>query len=126
MPKLILMWKRFLANRSTRLPVGLAEFNAWADSIAELTGPIADEVSMKFALASILIHADAKHGALPKSYFVDRLIKSAANQVASQVFQDLKLAQDAAKKAAEAALVTPVAVTTPSESVAVDVQKTDN
>lgn len=48
---------------------------------------------MRFALASILIHADARHGSLPDKYFTDRLRKSAANQVSSQVFQDIKAKQ---------------------------------
>lgn len=96
-----LLLKRFLAYFPTQLPVGMFQFNTWADSIIELSGPIADKDSMLFALSSILIHADAKHGYLPKKYFVDRLIKSAANQVASQVFQDIKTKQQEAIKAAE-------------------------
>lgn len=87
----------------TRLPVGLTEFNTWADSIIELSGKYANEDDMKFALASMVIHADAKHGALPKNYFVVRLRKAACNQVASQVFQDIKKRQadELAKKQLE-------------------------
>lgn len=77
----------------TKLPVGTTEFEAWVDSIIELAGKYADRDSMKFAIASMLIHADARHGALSKQYFVTRLRKSAANQIASQVFQDLKQKQ---------------------------------
>lgn len=100
---------RFLSRFSTKLPVGVTEFDAWADSIIELSGPYADRDSMRFAIASILIHADSKFGALPKKFFIDRLRKSAANQIASQVFQDIK-----AKQAAP-----PIATTTgrlPSEN----------
>lgn len=103
--------KRILAYFPSRLPVGMTEFNTWADSIVELTGPLADKTSMMFALASILIHADSKHGALPKKYFVDRLIKSAANQVASQIFQDIKAEQELQKQQL-------TAEATPVESVA--------
>ena len=71
----------------------MTQFEAWSESILELSGPMADRDSMLFAVASILIHADSKYGSLPKSYFVNRLRKSAANQVASQVFQDIKVKQ---------------------------------
>lgn len=101
------------------LPTGMAEFTAWSDTIISLCGPFADKDSMIFALCSILIHADAKHGALPYSYFVDRLRKSAANQVASQVFQDIK-----AKQAAEAAK--QAEVTSQPEAVTSDDQQTKN
>lgn len=111
-----LLLKRILSYLPSKLPTGLSEFEAWVKSIMELTGQIADETSMKFALASILIHADAKHGSLPKKYFVNRLVKSAANQVASQVFQDIKTQQvaaqvEAAKSSAEVTAQTPEAVT---------------
>ena len=86
------------------LPVGATEFDTWATRLISQGGKYADEDSLRFALASILIHADAKHGALPDKYFTDRLRKSAANQVASQVFQDIKAKQAAelAAKQAEA------------------------
>lgn len=104
-------------NRPRKLPTGMTQFNAFKKRIFSKTGPIADETSMAFALASIVIHADAKHGALPDSYFVDRLIKSAANQVASQVFQDIKIQQAEEQKAAQEAANQPVEVTTTSEVV---------
>lgn len=82
----------------TKLPVGMTSFNEFANDIAVLTGPIADIDSMRFAIASILIHSDSKYGSLSKNYFVQRLRKSAANQVASQVFQDIKKSQADAQK----------------------------
>ncbi len=94
-------------NRPRPLPVGLKEFNEFADRIIKKSGNFADRMSMEFALASILIHADAKYGSLPDSYFIDRLRKSAANQVASQVFQNVKAEQ--AKQQAEATATTEVA-----------------
>lgn len=86
----------------TKLPVGTTEFENWVDSIIALSGSYADRDSMKFAIASMLIHADARHGALSKQYFVTRLRKSAANQIASQVFQDLKQKQAEATAKKEA------------------------
>lgn len=96
-----LLLKRLLSRIPTSLPVGLSEFETWSDSIIELSGTFADLDSMKFAIASILIHADARHGALPKNYFVSRLRKSAANQIASQIFQTIKTQQAEKQKQAE-------------------------
>lgn len=98
------------------LPVGMAEFEEFSNRILSLAGKYADEDSMKFALASIIIHADASKGSLPDSYFLERLRKSAANQIASQVFQDVKARQAAAQAAAQQ----PVEDTTTSEVVSSD------
>lgn len=101
MPKLLKIIRSYFPSK---LPTGMTEMNKWLDDIVKLTGPIANERDMHFVLCSILIHADVKFGYLPKRYFVTRLIKSAANQVASQIFQDIKLKQaeeiEAAKVAA--------------------------
>lgn len=110
--------KRVLSHFATPLPVSLPQFNSFVDDIIELSGQYADRTSMEFAISSILIHADAKHGALPKVYFVDRLRKSAANQVASQVFQDVKIAQLKAAEDQKAAELTKQAeATAPQEAV---------
>lgn len=112
--------KRLLSYFPTKLPVGISQFESFADSIIELSGQYADVDSMRFAIASVLIHADHKYGSLPKNYFVVRLRKSAANQVASQVFQDIKTRQELAKQAAEV-----TAATTP-EATTSDVPQTAN
>lgn len=98
-------------DKERPLPVGLTEFNLFANRIISLAGSYADEDSMKFALASIIIHADASKANYSDNYFLQRLRKSAANQVASQVFQDIKLKQTKAQEAAEKAKL--VEVTTP-------------
>lgn len=94
---------RLLSYLPTKLPVGVTEFHIWSDAIIALSGKYADEDSLRFALATMIMHADAKHGALPKAYFVSRLRKVAANQVAGQIFQNIKekQAEAAAKKQAE-------------------------
>lgn len=109
------MINRLLSYLPTPLPVGMTEFQAWADSIIALSGEFADRDSMVFAIASILIHADTKYGALPKRYFVNRLRKSAANQVASQAFQDIKQKQAAQQEAAKQSQAADTAVA-PSEN----------
>src|ERR1700677_3822792 len=93
------------------LPVGKTEMQAFMDDLIQLAGNYADKTSMEFAIASVLMHAPSDKGSLSKRYFLDRLRKSAANQVASQVFQDIKEQQAAAQAAAQAKVVED---TTPS------------
>jgi len=102
----------------TQLPVGLKEFDAWASSIIDLSGRFADETSIRFVLASELMHSDAKKGSVPKHYFVSRCRKLAANQTAGYILQEIKAAQELlktkeaelAKQQTEATVVTPEAV----------------
>lgn len=116
-----LLLKRVLSRFSTKLPVGATEFEKWADSIIELSGQFADRDSMIFAISSTLIHADAKHGSLPKAYFVNRLRKAAANQIASQMFQDIKLRQQAEQQKQQS---TVEATPAQEQGAASDVQTT--
>lgn len=102
-----LFFKRLMAYLPTNLPVGMTEFNDWSDSIIALSGKYADEDSMKWALATMVLHGDASSGRLSKIYFVHRLRKTAANQVASAVFQDIKLKQEAAAKQTAEATASP-------------------
>lgn len=111
--------KRALSHFASPLPVSLPQYNTFIDDIIELSGQYADRTSMEFAISSILIHADSKHGSLPKKYFVDRLRKSAANQVASQVFQDIKNAQQKAVEAQKTAELAKQAEVTATSTEAV-------
>lgn len=95
--------KLLLAFIPTALPVGRAGFDAWADSIIFITGEYADKDSMKWAMASMIQHAGSTRGYIPKMFFILSLRKAAANQIAAQVFQDIKLKQEEAKKAADEA-----------------------
>lgn len=99
-----LFLKRVFSYVPTLLPVGLSQFYTWSDSILELSGDYADKESMRFAIASMVIHLPAGKGFCSKNHFVQGLRKSAANQVASQVFQDIKnkQAEATAKQQAEA------------------------
>ncbi len=111
-----LLIKRLLSRLPTNLPVGMTEFESFANDIIELSGAYADADSLKFAIASMIQHADAKYAALPKNYFVVRLRKVAANQIAGQVFYDIKTKQQEAQKAAET--IKTVEATTSPEVVA--------
>jgi hypothetical protein len=109
-----LIIKRLLSLFPTKLPVGMTEFHKFANEVIELSGKYADDDSMKFAIASQVMHLGAQTSSAPKNYFVRSLRKAAANQVASQVFQDVKIKQqEAAKQAAaaeETAKISKVAV----------------
>ncbi|MES2215069.1 MAG: hypothetical protein V4485_03505, partial [Pseudomonadota bacterium] len=85
--------KIILSYLPSKLPVGVTEFNSFADSIIELTGPMADNDSMKWAIANNIIHLPSTVSHKSKQYFVRVLRKAAANQIASFVFQDIKLKQ---------------------------------
>jgi len=109
--------KKLLSYLPSKLPTGKTQFDAFAADLIALSDFQVDETSMRFAIASMLIHAPSDSGSLSKNYFVKRLRKSAANQVASQVFQDIKAAQDAtqtAGKQPEPAATSPQETTTKS------------
>ncbi len=91
--QLNLLLKQILSRFPSKLPVGVAQFEAFCDEIIALAGNYADRDSMVFAIASMLIHAPHDKGSLSKHYFVVRLRKSAANQIASQAFQEIKTKQ---------------------------------
>lgn len=110
------VFKRVLSYFPEPLPVGMAQFNAWANDIIELSGKYANETSLRFALATMIMHADAKFGSLSKNYFVIRLRKVAANQVAGQVFQDIKDKQ-AADQAAQVKTVEDTTIQTVASDV---------
>jgi len=125
-----LLVKRILSYFPTKLPVGMTEFKAWSADIIELVGPIADERSLRWAVSNMIMHLPSTNDRAPKNYFVKCLRKTAANQVAGQVFLDIKAEQEeAAKKAAEAQAakdVTPTTaeVTAPAEASNVQEEKT--
>ena len=95
--QLKLLPKRLLSRIPTKLPVGLSQFDAWTKEIIELSGQFADETSIRFVLASELMHSDAKKGSVPKHYFVSRCRKLAANQTAGYILQEIKAAQEKVK-----------------------------
>lgn len=76
----------------TPLPVGLNEFHAWADDVISLT-PLPNNESIKFAVATIILELTPDDGYISKRKVATRLIKAAANQVASYYFQSIKSAR---------------------------------
>lgn len=103
--------KGLLSAQLDRVPVGMAEFEVWAADIIALSG-LPDNDSMRWTLATMILAAKSDAAYVSKEDWVALLIKAAANQVASQVMQDLKEKQRAewdAKQKAEVISVEPVA-----------------
>lgn len=95
--------KQVLSLLPSRLPVGVSEFEHWSNSIIELTPGLADDDSIKFALASMIMHLGAQRSSAPKNYFVRSLRKTAANQVAHAVLTEIKIKQQEKANADKAA-----------------------
>lgn len=86
------------------LPTGLTAYNEWADDIAETYFmPTQDKDSIRFSLASIVMHLGPTAAYRSKFYFALVLRAGAAKQVAGAAFYDIKTKQQEAAKAAEAA-----------------------
>lgn len=102
----------------TKIPTGMAEFEAWSDSIIDLVGPIANRQDLKWVLAVSVLHMGETAAFVPKRYFVKRILKGAANQVVSQVVQDIKNAKQ--KEIEEQQAAAAVSASPPPTSAAVD------
>ena len=89
----------------------MAEFDVWSARIISLSGKFADSDSMRFALSSQIMHLGPQKSSVPDQYFIRSMRKAAANQVASQVFQDIKIKQQEAMKAAQTEAAKPIEAT---------------
>lgn len=91
--------KQFLGLFPSKIPVGVTEFNSWADSFSDVyTLPTQDQDSLRFTLASIIMHLGPQAAYKPKVYFLLTLKAAAAKQVAGQVFYDIKTKHQAQEK----------------------------
>ncbi len=97
--------KYLLSFLPSKLPVGMQAFLDFGDSIVDLSGEFADRKSMKWAIATMIMHLGPQRDRISKQYFVKSLRKTAANQVAQaymiQLKEEQKAAELAAKEAAE-------------------------
>jgi hypothetical protein len=99
----------------TALPVGLAEFNQWANSILAMSKAPNNDTTQG-ALAVMVLHLDATTDRKPKRYFVSAINKGAASEVAAAVFQGIKAKQQAAMKAAQESNTVQQAATSGSQT----------
>lgn len=84
----------------TRLPIGVTEFHEWADSIIAKSG-LPPNASMKNALAHGIAQLDTNTSHVPKQFFISRLQKAAATQVAFHIMDEFKTKKLAASEAAK-------------------------
>ncbi len=100
----------------SRLPNGMGAFDTWANDIADTyTLPTQDRDSIRFALATIIMHLGQTAAFRSKWYFVLMLRSSAAKQVAGNVFHEIKLKQQAAQAAAQHAEATALTAVASNE-----------
>lgn len=103
MKQLMKWYKHFIPQQ---LPIGMTAFEKWSDEIlTNYDFPKND--SMKFTLATMIMHMDQTWSHVPYRTFERRIKKAMANQVAGAVFQEVKLRQqEEAEKAKQEANVT--------------------
>lgn len=116
--QLQLLVKRIWSLVPTPLPIGVTEFEKWSDSIYDLA-PYADRDSIKFTLATMIMHLGPQRSRVAKNHFVRSLRKTAANQVAHARMTEIKLKKDAEAKAAQ-----QLAEETAAREAAANVEKT--
>lgn len=81
----------------SRLPQGMTEFHAWADSIIDHYG-MPNNDSTKWPLAIAITHLSPTTAYMPKKHFGNVLNKAAATQVAFAYIQEAKEKQEIAKQ----------------------------
>lgn len=92
---------RLRALFPSRLPTGVSAFNDWAESFYEIYEmPTTHRESVKFVLASTIMHLGPTAIYKSKFYFYLVLSTGAAKQVAGSIFYDIKEAQKKAESAA--------------------------
>lgn len=79
------------------LPMDDKAFEAWSADIIALTG-FPDNDSVRFALATMVLHLDARYAKVSKRNFIVQLHRASANQAAGNVMQSLKEKQKAANE----------------------------
>lgn len=85
--KLIRVLNQILGLFPSRLPTGVAEFQAWAQSIADTyTLPTQDQDSIQFTLATIIQHSAKDQAFASKYRFANLLRAGATKQIAGHIF----------------------------------------
>lgn len=72
------------------LPLGMAEFDAWADRIVKAAALPADSESQKFALAEMIMHLNPREDFKDDAFFIHSLRKAAANQIAHAKMTEIR------------------------------------
>lgn len=96
-------FKRIRNLFPSAVPQGVAEFEIWSLDIIQ-TYNFPDNDSVRFALATMVLHSGPTAAYVSKHYFALMVKAGAAKQVASQVFQDIKIKQKQAEATATQAV----------------------
>lgn len=104
--KIKLLYKRLRGLFPSPIPTGMQAFYAWSDDLSSTYWmPTEDVDSIRYALATVIMHLGPTAAYRSQYYFVLTLRASAAKQVAGGVFHEIKTKQQAAqaefKKAAD-------------------------
>jgi hypothetical protein len=97
------------------LPRGMSEFEGWAKDIID-TYQLPDNDSVRFALATMILHSGQTEAFKPKRYFALTALKGMSSQVAHGAMQELKekqarlIAEEQKSKAEATASQAPPAV----------------
>lgn len=100
-----LLAKRLLSYFPTQLPMGVAAFETWADTVLELSGLPISRDSAHQALANMVMHLspiDKKQTPRDKvsmNFFVKGLRKGATNQICAHVFYEIQKVTEEKRKA---------------------------
>lgn len=88
------LWNQLKGLVPTLLPTGLTEFDAWVESFIETYDlPTKDTDTVKFVIASIIMHLGPQDSYKSKFYFYLTMVSGASKQVAGSVFSQIKEAQ---------------------------------
>lgn len=109
MNNIVTAFKRFggllLSLLPTPVPTGMTEFDTWSQSIIDTFQFKADDESVRFTLATMIMHQGPLSAYVPKLKFALMMKATMAKQIAAAQFQQIKQRQndaEAARKAKEA------------------------
>lgn len=94
-------FKVLLSYIPTKLPHGMTEFEAWSRSIIALSN-CPDNESTRFTVAVMILHMNPDEDRKAKHFFVKKLNKAAANELANGVAMELKKKQQERAEAEKA------------------------
>lgn len=83
------------------LPMGVKDFHEWADRIISGAMVPAEPLSLKFALAEMIMHLKPTQDFCDDAYFIHCLRKGAVNQVAFAMMQEIRESRKIALARAE-------------------------
>lgn len=86
------------------LPMGRQEFEEWSDRIISGALVNADTLSLKYALANLLLHLGPTESHKPDAFFIHSLRKFAVNQVADTIRREIFEARKGKEEGIETAV----------------------